>query len=107
MSGFDKREEAFEKRFVHDEEMRFKARARRNRLLGLWASEKLGLEGSAADEYARELVRVDFEEAGDDNVFGKIRADFDAMGVDQSDHQIRRRMEELMQTAIDQIRKEA
>ncbi|CUA91647.1 DUF1476 domain-containing protein [Pannonibacter indicus] len=105
MSTFEGRGESFENKFAHDEELRFKANARRNKLLGLWAAEKLGLSAAAADEYAKEVVRADFEEAGDEDVFRKIRADFDKGHVEQSDHQIRRTMDELMHTAIDQIRK--
>lgn len=105
MSTFDGRGESFENKFAHDEELRFKATARRNKLLGLWAAEKLGLSQAVADDYAKEVVRADFEEAGDDDVFRKIRADFDKGHVDQSDHQIRRTMDELMHTAIDQIQK--
>ena len=93
MTTFDKREEGFEKKFAHDEELRFKANARRNKLLGLWAAEKLGLSGDEADAYAKEVVMADFEEAGDDDVFRKVRKDFDAKGVAQSDHQIRRTMD--------------
>lgn len=104
MSSFDKREEGFEKKFAHDEELRFKANARRNKLLGLWAAEKLGKAGSEAEAYAKTVVTADFEEAGDDDVFRKVRADFDAAGVQQSDHQIRRTMDELMGAAIEQIR---
>lgn len=105
MTTFDKREEGFEKKFAHDEELRFKATARRNKLVGLWAAEKLGLSGEQAEEYAREVVRADFDEPGEDDVFRKIRGDFDKASVDQSDHQIRRTMDELMATAIDQIKK--
>ncbi|MFN0190618.1 MAG: DUF1476 domain-containing protein [Aestuariivirga sp.] len=104
MTTFDKRQEGFEKKFAHDEELRFKAAARRNKLLGLWAAEKLGLSGDDADAYAKEVVRSDFEEAGDDDVFRKIRKDFDAKKVEQSDHQIRRTMDELMGTAVEQIK---
>jgi hypothetical protein len=104
MSSFDKRQEGFEKKFAHDEELRFKANARRNKLLGLWAAEKLGKSGEAADAYAREVVSADFEEAGDDDVFRKVRKDFDAAGVQLSDHQIRRTMDELMPTAVEQVR---
>jgi hypothetical protein len=103
MSTFDKREDGFEKKFVHDEEMRFKANARRNKLLGLWAAEKMGISGDAAATYAQEVVAADFEEAGDEDVFRKIRRDFDAKGIDQSDHQIRRTMAELMDEAIRQL----
>lgn len=104
MTTFDKREEGFEKKFAHDEELRFRAMARRNKLLGLWAAEKLGLSGTAADEYAKSVIKADFEEAGDEDVFRKVRGDFDAGKVAQSDHQIRRTMDELMQTAVDQLK---
>ena len=104
MTTFDNREKGFENKFAHDEELRFKASARRNKLLGLWAAEKLGLAGDAAAAYAKEVVMSDFEEAGDHDVFRKVRADFDAKGVVQSDHQIRRTMDELMETAIAQIK---
>lgn len=107
MSTFDKREEGFERKFAHDEELRFKAMARRNKLLGLWAAEKMGMSGEEAQDYAKEVIRADFQSPGDDDVFGKIRADFDAKGVEQSDHQIRRTMEELLQTAVEQVRSEA
>ncbi len=93
MTTFDKREEGFEKKFAHDEELRFKANARRNKLLGLWAAEKMGLSGPAADAYAKEVVVADFEEAGDDDVFRKVRKDFDAKGVAQSDQDIRKTMD--------------
>ncbi|QDG76937.1 DUF1476 domain-containing protein [Labrenzia sp. PHM005] len=106
MSTFDKREQGFESKFAHDEELRFKATARRNKLLGLWAAELLGHEGDKAEEYAKEVVRADFEEPGDEDVFRKIREDFDANNIDQSDHQIRRTMDELMATAVDQLQEE-
>jgi hypothetical protein len=104
MTTFDKREEGFEKQFAHDEELRFKANARRNKLLGLWAAAKLGLAGAEADAYAKEVVVADFEEAGDDDVFRKVRRDFDAKGVTESDHQIRRTMDELMAQAVAAIK---
>jgi hypothetical protein len=104
MTTFDKREEGFEKQFAHDEELRFKATARRNRLLGLWAAEKLGLAGAEADAYAKSVVMVDFEESGDHDVFRKIRTDFDAKNVAQSDHQIRRTMDELLAKAVSDIK---
>jgi hypothetical protein len=107
MSTFDKREKGFENKFAHDEELRFKATARRNKLLGLWAAELLGHEGDKAEDYAKEVVRADFEEPGDEDVFRKIRGDFDASKVDQSDHQIRRNMDELMHKAVEQIQNEA
>jgi len=104
MTTFDKREEGFEKKFALDEELLFKAGARRNKLLGMWAAEKLGLSGPAADAYAKEVVMADFEEAGDDDVFRKLRKDFDAKGIEQSDHQIRQTMDALMEQAVAQIK---
>ena len=104
MSGFDKRGDGFEKKFALDEELRFKAEARRNKLLGLWAAAKLGKNGPDADAYARTVVAADFEEAGDEDVFRKIRKDLDAGAVVESDHQIRRTMDELMAEAVAQIR---
>jgi hypothetical protein len=104
MTTFDKREEGFEKKFALDEELKFKAMARRNKLLGIWAAEKLGLTGAEAEAYAKEVVLSDFEEAGDHDVFRKIRKDFDATGVAQSDHQIRRTMDEFLEQAVAQIK---
>jgi hypothetical protein len=101
MTTFDKREEAFEQQFAHDEELRFKATARRNKLLGLWAAEKLGLSGAEADSYALAIVMADLK-AGHD-VAQKIRKDFDAKGVAQSEHQIARTMTELMARAVADI----
>jgi hypothetical protein len=103
MTTFDKREESFEQKFAHEEAMRFKATARRNRLLGLWAAEKLGLARIDAEAYAKELVLAEFAE-GDHDVFQKVRRDFDAKGVVQSDHQIRRTMDELMAQAIQYVK---
>ena len=103
MSSFDKRGDSFEKKFAHDEELRFKAMARRNKLLGMWAAEKLGKTGADADAYARTVVAADFEEAGDEDVFRKVRKDFDDQNVAQSDHQIRRTMEELLVQAATEI----
>ncbi len=104
MTTFDKREEAFEQQFAHDEELRFKATARRNKLLGLWAAEKLGLKGAQADSYALSVVMSAFEESGEHDVMRKIRKDFDAKGVDQSDHQISRHATELMAQSIEAIK---
>lgn len=104
MTTFDQRKDGFEKKFAHDEELQFKATARRNKLLGMWAAEKLGLSGDAATAYAKDVVASDFEEAGDDDVMRKVLADFKAKNVDQSEHQVRRTMDELMATAIDQIK---
>jgi hypothetical protein len=104
MTMFDKREQAAEAKLAHDEELKFKANVRRNKWLGLWAAQKLGKSGEAADEYAMELVAADLEETGEDDIFRKIKADFDAAGVEQSDHQIRRTMDELLVQAIQEIK---
>ncbi len=101
---FDKREEGFEKKFAHDEELRFKASARRNKLLGMWAAGKMGLSGAQAETYAKEVVMADFEEAGDHDVFRKIRKDFDGKKVAIRDQDIRRTMDEMMTQAIAQIK---
>jgi hypothetical protein len=104
MTTFDKREEGFEKKFALDQEAQFKANARRNKLLGLWAAQKLDLAGAEAESYAKEVVMAAFDESGGSDVFKKLRKDFDAKGVAQSDHQIRRTMDELMEQAIAQIK---
>jgi len=106
MATFDDREKAYEDKFVHDETLLFKAAARRNKLLGLWAAEKLGLMGDEAQAFAEDVIKCDLEEPGDDDVFRKVRASFDTHHVEQSDHQIRRTMDELMQKAIQQIQDE-
>jgi hypothetical protein len=104
MTTFDKREEGFEKKFAHDEELRFKANARRNRMLGAWAAEKIGLTGDAASAYAKEVVMAEFEEGGDHDVFKKVRKDLDAKGVTLSDQELRRAMNDLMEKAIAEIK---
>ncbi|MEM8771225.1 MAG: DUF1476 domain-containing protein [Pseudomonadota bacterium] len=106
MSDFNERKDSFEKKFAHDAALKFKAEARRNKLLGLWAAQLLGKQGDAADAYAKEVIKADLEEAGDEDVFRKIRADFDAGGVDQSDHQIRRQMDEFLEEAVQQVQSE-
>lgn len=105
MSEFNKRGDGFEKKFAHDADLRFRAAARRNKKLGLWAAGKLGKSGADADTYAKTVIAADLEESGDEDVFRKIRQDFDAAKVAQSDHQIRRTMDELMAAAIDEIQK--
>src|SRR5690349_970454 len=107
MSGtFDKREKGFEAKWAHDEELRFKVFARRNKLLGLWAAAEMGITGHAAEAYAKEVVAADFEKPGDEDVFEKVRRDFDAKGVAISDHMLRRKMEELLEAAKQQIQNE-
>ncbi len=102
MSSFDKREEGFEKKFALDEEQKFKAEARRNKLLGLWAAEKLGKTGDEATAYAKEVVSADFEEAGDADVLRKVVKDLEGKGVSEAD--IRKKMDELVATAVAQIK---
>ena len=102
MTTFDKREEGFEKKFALDEEQRFKAEARRNRLLGLWAAEKLGKTGDDATLYAKEVVAADFEEAGDGDVLRKVAKDLAGQGVSEAD--VRRKMDELTAVAVAQIK---
>lgn len=106
MTTFDKREEAFENKFAHDADLQFKAQARRNRLLGQWAAELLGLTGDAAADYAKDVVKADLKEAGDEDVFRKLRGDFDQKGIEQSDHEIRRAMSDLLAEAVRQIQTE-
>jgi hypothetical protein len=107
MSSFDERESSFENKFKHDKELEFKATARRNKLLGLWAANLLGIHGAEAEAYAKTVVKADFEKPGDQDVVDKLMADFKERGVDMSDHRLRKQMSELMHTAIDQIRAEA
>jgi hypothetical protein len=104
MTTFDKREEGFEKQFAHDEELKFKATARRNKMLGLWAAERLGLSGAEAENYARAVVLAEFEQGGDSAVVAKIRKDLEAKGVAQSEHQINRTMTELLAKAVIDIK---
>ena len=104
MSTLDKREEGFEKKFALDEEQKFKAEARRNRLLGLWAAEKLGITGDAAAAYAKEVVASDFEESGDADVVRKVLGDFTAKGVAVAEPELRAKMDELMAAAIMQVK---
>jgi hypothetical protein len=103
MTTFDKREEAFEKQFAHDEELRFKAMARRNKLLGLWAAGLLGKTGADADAYAKEVVLADFEESGDNDVFRKVVNDLAPKGVGEAE--IRAQMGTLLAQAVDAIKK--
>ncbi|MCG8695175.1 MAG: DUF1476 domain-containing protein [Minwuiales bacterium] len=104
MSNFDKREKGFESKYAHDKETEFKIQARRNKLLGLWAAEILGLSGDAAESYAKQVVAADFDEPGDEDVFRKVFGDLKDKG--QSEHQVRRQMAELLETAREQIASE-
>ncbi len=104
---FDKREDGFEAKYAHDQKIMFKATARRNKLTGLWAADLMGLTGEAAESYAKEVIVADFKEPGDNDVIEKIKADFDKAGVDKSDHQIERTLNEMMAKAIEQIESES
>jgi len=103
MTTFDERENAFESKFAHDEAMQFKATARRNKLLGLWAAELLGKSGAEAEAYALEVVKSDFEEAGDEDVFRKLAGD---LGDRADEALIRAKMTELRAVAEEQIMQE-
>jgi hypothetical protein len=107
MTTFEDREKGYERKFAHDQELKFRATARRNKMLGLWAAEQLGLSGEEAQAYAKQVIKADLEIPGDDDVFRKIRRDFDAKGVQKSDHQIRSKIVDLMGVAISQIEAEA
>ena len=100
MSTFDNREDAFENKFAHDAEMQFKAEARRNKLLGLWAADLLGKAGDEANAYAKEVIKSDFEEAGDEDVYRKVSGD---LGANSDEATIRAKMAELMALAKSQI----
>lgn len=103
MSTFDDREKQFEAKFHHDQELQFKVMARRNRLLGEWAGSLMGLEGQALKDYAKEVVQSDFDKPGDEDVFEKVQGDLSGKGVQASDHQIRKHMEDLLAEAKKQV----
>ena len=100
MTTFDDREHAFENKYAHDQEMQFRAEARRNKLLGLWAAELMGKTGEAADAYAREVVKADFEEAGHEDVVRKVSGD---LGDKATDAEVRAKMEQLLKVAKGQL----
>jgi hypothetical protein len=102
MTTFDKREQGFENKFAHDQDLEFKATARRNKLLGLWAADLMGLEN--ADDYAKVVVKSDFEQPGDDDVLRKVLTDLSGSGLPNSEGEVRRKMDELLAIARDQIR---
>ncbi|WP_206426861.1 DUF1476 domain-containing protein [Brevundimonas fluminis] len=104
MTTFDDREKGFETKFALDQEQEFKAMARRNKLLGLWAAEKMGLSPESAEDYARAVVRADFEQPGDEDVFRKLDQDFRGSGISVSEGEIRSKMDELASIARDEIR---
>ncbi len=104
MTTFDDREKGFESKYALDQEQEFKAIARRNKLLGLWAAEKMGLSPESAEDYARAVVRADFEQPGEEDVFRKLDQDFKGSGISVSEGEIRSKMDELASVAREQIR---
>ena len=106
MSTFDEREKAFENKFKRDQELQFKVTARRNKLLGLWAAEQMGIKGDAAEAYAKEIVAADLDRAGDSDVVDRVLKDFAAKGVDHDAAKVRREMERLMGVAKEQVAKQ-
>ncbi len=107
MTTFRDREKAFEAKYRHDQEIRFKVTVRRNKLLGQWAAEQIGLTGKDAEAYAKEVIRADFEKAGDEDVLQKILKDFGDSGVDISAHRLRKEMDHWLDVAEEQIHSEA
>lgn len=103
MTTFDKREKSFEAKYAHDQETLFKIGARRNKLLGLWMAEQLGLDGADADAYAKQVIASDFEKPGDEDVFEKVWADVQGKGLNLTEEQVRQQMQDLLETARDQI----
>jgi hypothetical protein len=103
MATFDDREKAYEKKFALDQDLKFRAESRRNRLLAEWAAAKLGIMGEALPDYVKAVVRADLQEKGDDDVFRKIRKDFDDAGVSVPDTELRAKMGELLATAVADI----
>jgi hypothetical protein len=104
MTTFDDREKGFESKYALDQEQEFKAMARRNKLLGLWAAEKMGLSPESAEDYAKAVVRADFEQPGDEDVFRKLDQDFKGSGISVSEGEIRSKMDELASVAREQVR---
>jgi len=99
MTQFENREKAFETKFQKDQELQFKVKARRNKMLGLWAAEKLGLSGGDAEAYAKEVVVSDFDEPGDDDVLRKVLGDLEGKGIEVTERTVRREMDELLEKA--------
>lgn len=106
MTNFDDREQAFENKFAHDEELRFKVSVRRNKLLGLWAAGQFGLTGAAADAYAKEVIEADFEEVGEQDVLRKLTADFHARKIAITAHHLERQLQDCADLARRQIMEE-
>lgn len=107
MTTFNEREKSFEKKFAMDEELKFKAESRRNRMLAQWAAEKLGLSGSAVDDYVKAVRKADLTEKGDDDVFRKVKKDLEDKGVSVPDNDLRKVMSDFLAAAVHQIEGEA
>ena len=107
MTQFEDRKNAFESKFAHDEELKFRANARRNKLLGLWAADLMGFSGDEAQDYAKEVIKADFIEPGEEDVYRKVKGDLDAQNLDISEHRIRKAMADFMDDAMNQIMGEA
>ena len=106
MASFDDREKAFEAKYAHDQETTFKIGARRNKLLGLWAAELMDISGQAAQDYAKEVVKSDFDEVGEEDVYRKVMGDLQAKDIDISENRLRRKMSELLELAREQVTSE-
>ena len=104
MTTFDERESAFENKFAHDEQLRFKATARRNKLFGLWAAGQMGLSGEDAQDYAKSVVKADFQEPGDEDVLRKVFEDLKGSGVQVTEGEVRMKMAELLAVAREQVK---
>ncbi len=106
MSAFEDREKAFEDKYKLDQELQFRVEVRRNKLLGLWVAEQIGLSGADANAYAKEMVQADFEEPGIDDILRKARADLGVRGIEISDHRLETKVEELLIEAKRQVMNE-
>jgi hypothetical protein len=107
MSTFNEREKGFEQKYKHDQELQFKVNARRNKLLGLWAAEQMGIAGSAAEAYAKEVVAADFEKPGDSDVVAKVLKDLKAKGKTTTEPQLRKELDRLLAVAKEQVMKQS
>jgi len=103
MTTFDDREKSFEKKFAMDQDLKFKAESRRNKMIAEWAAEKMGITGDDVDAYIKAVRKADFEEAGDDDVFRKVKADLEAKGVSVSDQDLRQQMDECLAKAVTEL----
>jgi hypothetical protein len=107
MTTFDEREKSFEKKFAMDQDLKFRAESRRNKMVAEWAAAKLGLSGPAVEDYIKAVRKADLEEKGDDDVFRKVRKDLDAKSIPVSDNEIRDVMFKFLETSVAQIQNEA